>query len=237
MWQAVSIAQQIYANGSWPESDWVEVSADEFPKSSVRWSDSCHKKLEKIGFNHLGDFEDVELTPIIGQRIFVRLMLSPDGKTWAAIYKPSMPWPGILGWVKLMISGKWFVPGVIEFESANESRQFIITNNTGDLDLFDISPGIDKHALKKGSSVEKVLASHKDRLLEFGSRSQTLVEVTGLGGVVEMQDHQRVMKNEYRHSIGFVTDEELIQLLGDRYDDIGGLVRIKLSELADLSVS
>ncbi|HBR98905.1 MAG TPA: hypothetical protein DD979_16240 [Gammaproteobacteria bacterium] len=231
-WAAISVARSIYNLGNLPKSDWVAVPEANIPPRALRWAAATQSSMEQLGFRDLGDFEDVALTPVIGQRIVARLMLSRDGSTWAALYKPQVPWPGLFGWLKLVLSGQWFISGIVELESATQSGHCIVTNNAGNLDPFNYGPDIDKCGLKAKTSVSHLLDTHIERQQRYAKNASDLILADNLDDIFKQQENQRLTKNAFRHAIDHYDEDELKQVLGNQFKAMGEPVRLQLQDMA-----
>lgn len=175
----------------------------------------------------------MKLVEQIGQRVFVRLILDEAGTT-AAVYSLRVPWPGLRGWLKMMLSGQRRRFYMVELESAVVGDTFLITNNSESVDPFEYGDVVEKQSLPHRTSLPALLQRHADGLQRWQQAGRSLQPVAGVEELIERQDRQRQAKNRYRREIGYVTDQELSGLLGDRFDELAPLVRDKLMELASL---
>lgn len=237
VWVALSIAQQLHGLSQQPAPDWRRVDCKDYPSVAVRWANKVRKVLERNGFRNLGDYEDQNLIEQLGQRVFVRLMVDQSGTTAAAVYALRVPWPGLMGWLKMLLAGAPRLYRIVEFESALQGDRFLISNNAGSADPFGYGDVVVKQSLPLRVNLSQVMQAHQAALQALVESGQILQDVSSIEALMALQDKQRQAKNEYRRSIGYVTDQELEALLGERYSELETLVREKLSEIVALQPS
>ena len=237
VWVALSIAQQLHGLSQQPAPDWRRVDCKDYPSVAVRWANKVRKELERNGFRNLGDYEDQNLIEQLGQRVFVRLMVDQSGTTAAAVYALRVPWPGLMGWLKMLLAGAPRLYRIVELESALQGDRFLISNNAGSADPFGYGDVVVKQSLPLRVNLSQVMQAHQAALQALVESGQILQDISSIEALMALQDKQRQAKNEYRRSIGYVTDQELEALLGERYSELETLVREKLSEIVALQPS
>ena len=237
VWVALSIAQQLHGLSQQPAPDWRRVDCKDYPSVAVRWANKVRKELERNGFRNLGDYEDQNLIEQLGQRVFVRLMVDQSGTTAAAVYALRVPWPGLMGWLKMLLAGAPRLYRIVELESALQGDRFLISNNAGSADPFGYGDVVVKQSLPLRVNLSQVMQAHQAALQALVESGQILQDISSIEVLMALQDKQRQAKNEYRRSIGYVTDQELEALLGERYSELETLVREKLSEIVALQPS
>lgn len=173
------------------------------------WYDGARDALVAQGFELLADVEPVRNTEINGSRVLMRLMLSADRRTVAAVWRVDHP----MGAYE-----------VVDLESELDDGRVLITNNAGTANPFTQPDAIETLSLARGTTMSELLAAHLPRL--SGQPARTLPD---LDAVVDLQERQRVLKREAARARGWVSDSELRSMLGASYRELAPVVREELS--------
>ena len=230
---AVDIAYKVHAHGNEPAPEFVPAEYREFSKDQQRFAEQASRQMQKLGFVVLGDFNPVHLNHMLNRPTLVRVYRSSDGHSCAASYKLKPSWPGWLAFVLLKLTGKWHEPAVVDFESEFSDGHFLVTNNSGQLSPFGYGSRIDTLALPLSTSVPALLAQHLTRIAAYQKAHPAAVptQVTDSRSVFALQTRLNQGKRAYRRGIGYITDAELQQMLGARYQELQEKVRQKLQLL------
>ncbi len=226
---ALSIAQDILRNAREPDADFIAVNKVDYDKPAQKFCEHAEMVLSSEGFSSLGDFEPRGLRQQMGQRMLVRIFTSDDQRTCAAAFRIKPPRPPILQWVLLIVTGKWKTAQIVELESETHDGKFIITNNSGDLNPFDAGDSVDMLSLPLKTKIKDLVSTHRERISSYGKNE--LIPLINAQEVFSMQERLRILKNDYRASIGFVTDGELKKMLGKQYDKYADNIRKYLNQL------
>lgn len=226
---ALSIAQDILRNAREPDADFIAVNKVDYDKAAQKFCEHAETVLSSEGFSSLGDFEPLGLGQQIGQRILLRIFTSDDQRSCAAAFRIKPPRPPILQWLFLIVTGKWKSAQIVELESETQDGKFIITNNSGDLNPFNAGDAVDMLSLPLKTKIKDLVSTHRERINPYGEKE--LIQLTNAQEIFSMQERLRILKNDYRASIGFVTDMELKKMLGKQYDKYAGNIRKYLQQL------
>lgn len=227
---AIDVAQEILKQAREPHADFAPTDSSEFAKSAQKYCDRVEKVMLENDFKSMGDFEPRGLSQHLGNRFLVRIFLSSDQTMSAVAFEVKPLKPGFLLWLLMVILRKWKSVRVTELVTEMLDGHFIVTNNSGDLNPFTLEGDVDFIALPLKTSIDETIASHIDRIQHFDK--DQLIQIDGTDKLFEQQERFRQLKNAYRQSIGFVTDEELKKLLGKQYDKYAEDVRKYLKRLA-----
>jgi hypothetical protein len=189
--------------------------ADELDRAARAFYDSALAALERLGYELCGDVEPLRNTERSGTRTLVRVALSPDRLTAAAIWR---------------LVGPHSRYEVTELESVLADGSVVRTNDQGTTNPFEQPPQIMQLSLPPGTDAATLVAVHRDRLAEAPSPPAPLPD---LDAVLAAEERQRMVKHEFARSRGFVSDAELRGLLGASFDELAGLVREELARLLD----
>ncbi len=227
---ALSIAQDILKNAREPYADFTATDKSRYEKSAQKFCARAEKEISHYGFQSLGDFEAKGLNQQLGKRILLRIFNSDDQKISAAAFEIKPLKPSFLPWLLLLLQGKWKAARILELESETTSGGFIITNNTGELNPFAAGDSIDMLTLPVDTSLKDIVTAHKERLEQVNQ--DDIKPMPDIDAIFASQERLRLSKNAYRENIGFVTDDELKQLLGNQYDKYVEDIRRYLDKLS-----
>ncbi len=227
---AVDIAYKVHAHGNEPAPEFVPADSREFSADQQAFAKRASAQLQQLGFVELGDFNPVHLTHMLNRPTLVRVYRSEDCSICAASFRMKPSWPGWLAFLLLKLTGKWHEPAVIDFESEFSDGHFLVTNNSGELSPFGYGARIDTLALPLRTPVPTLLAQHQARVAAYRQShpQAVLSQVRDSASVFALQTRLNVCKRAYRRGIGYITDAELQQMLGSRYQELQEKVRQKL---------
>jgi tetratricopeptide (TPR) repeat protein len=231
---AVSIAWQIRQMAEEPVPDYVPAEAKGFPGHQRAWAKTCDRKLARLGFEKLGDYDPVHLQASLARKQMLSLYTRGDGRIVAAAFSVRPKWPGFIAWAILTVTRKFRTAQVVEFETAFTDDTVISTSNAGGANPYEQGPHFLAEKLPAGTKPEQLLAIHERRVSEYLASHPRAVprELRTLHEVSEQQAMQTAAKNAYRRSIGYVSEQELRSLMGDQYDEYAPRVREKLRLMA-----
>ncbi|HEY0915480.1 MAG TPA: tetratricopeptide repeat protein [Solimonas sp.] len=229
---AIGIADKLFQLGHQPASQLQPAPAEIFPEFMRRHAVAARQQLAALGFGYLGDFDPRHLAPLLSESTLLRCHLSSEG-TVALSFALRPTWPGWLGWLRLRLARQPRSVAVIEFGTEFDDGHFLVTNNSGDANAFGAGPQVGLLSLAPATSAERLFENHVRRCGDYLRQHPQADRraVADLAGLVAMQDRYTQAKNDYRQSIGYVTDEELQRLLGPRRD-LAERVREQLARLA-----
>jgi tetratricopeptide (TPR) repeat protein len=227
-YRAIRIAENILKNAREPNAGYTPVNLDH---SARKFCDQVAEELTKVDFIALGDFEAKGLNQYLGKRVFMRLFVSKSHQICAAAFEIKPPMLSFLGWMKFIILGKWKTVRYVELQSETVEGVFKITNNSGESSPFDAGNHIKIKNLAVNSSVYDIVLEHKIRLQKHSQRSYKLIP--DLKEFLKFQERIRLAKNTYRESVGYVTDDELMQLLGNKFDRFSSDIKSYLEKISE----
>lgn len=228
---ATYIAHQIYNLAHEPPPGLEAATAGQFPAYQRKHVEAVRRAIEPLGYTHLLDAEASNLSAVLGQRVLIGLFVHPQLGA-AAAYAMRPKWPGLLGFLVMLLSGKWRAQRMLECSSRFSDGIFLNTREVG-ADAFDYGaaePFI-QEKIADGSGPRKVAERHAERVRErLAALPASAVDVpTTLDAIEGQWIESSQLKAEYRRSLDYVTDAELRTLLGKHYDRYADRVRAKLA--------
>ena len=182
--------------------------------------------FEARGFRFLGDLEILEVSNAPGSihaRTMLRSLVSPDGGTLATYFqtRPRLSrvlWRLLIGLLNFrwIDSPRWAVDALtareyIDLESELSDGRFVVTTNAASAGQMGVPPTIDSVFLPVGTAADVLLREHERRLrvrLEQGS-APSVIALSTLEDVKQMQLRLQAQKNAYRASVQWVSRAEL----------------------------
>lgn len=232
---AVSIAWQIRQMAQETEPNYVPIDPKEYPSHQRGFAAATEKKLSKLGFRKLGDYDPVHLSATLAKKQMISIYVREDGHVTAAAFSIRPKWPGFLGWLVMLVKGQYRAANIVELETAFSDGTVLSTNNAGGINPYGQGPHFLQEKLAPGTQPAALLERHEGRVkLHAASHPRhSIQEVRSLEEVSAQQARQVVAKNAYRRSIGFVSEDELRAMMGEQYDQFAPKVREKLKLMAD----
>lgn len=231
---ATNAAYQIYRVGNEAEPSYVDSRIEDYPKFQRDHARQALQAMAKAGFAHVGDYEPLHLSEVLGKPTLVRIYSGDQGAIFAASYRVAPKWPGWLGFLIAFFTGLWKKPALIELISAFNDGQFIVTNNTGGGDPFTFGSTVATEQLPLNAKIEEVVKRHRARLAEYLGihHKEHALPATTMEEMTPLLRQLTAAKNQYRKSIGYVSDTELRKLLGKHHDLLAERVLARLAALA-----
>jgi cell wall assembly regulator SMI1 len=183
----------------------------ELGSKALRWYDRARDALLEDGFEHVADVEPVRNTEINGKRVMMRLMLSADRRTAAAIWR---------------LEGPMMAMEVVDLESELEDGRIFMSSNNGSANPFEQPEPMFAMSLPLGTPVRELLKAHVARL-----DGQMARPIPDLEAMVALQERQRIIKRDAARARGWASDAELRGLLGGSYRELAGAVRAELVKM------
>lgn len=230
---ANNIAMQILNVAHEPPPGLVAVNAAAFPSYQRKYSARQKALLLKLGLRHVADAEAKALTRTLGQRILISFFADDSGEIGVACFALKPKWPGLLGFLVLLFSGKWKATEMTECVSQFDDGTHLSTQYESP-SPFQYDAPVDVEKLPLGVSLTELVTRHSGRVAEFRrshADAQPLYALD-LAGMEQRWIEGQQAKKAYRSSIGYVTDSELRGLLGVHYDRFARKVRAQIKVLA-----
>lgn len=230
---ATSIAQNILNVAFEPPPQLTRVSASDFPAYQRQFADRCAKELAATGLQALGDVEAKGMWAMLGQHVLLRLFTDDSGEIGVACFAMKPKWPGWIGFLVLLLTGKWKAHSMVECVTQFEEGTHLSTQHESP-SPFEFGGNILVEKLPRHTPTPDLIARHVARVAEHKARhpqcaAMIAKDIDGMDR--RWREGQRV-KRLYRASIGYVTDSELKRLLGAHHGRFAEKVRRQLRLLA-----
>lgn len=211
--EAEAVAQQLARQHVDSPERFAPFPEDQIDRPTRRWLDGAQRELEAQGFRCLGTVEPVRNTEVNGQCVPLRVLVSADASSIAAVWR---------------LQGPTQAYEVVDLESELEDGRILITNNTGAANPFAPPPGLEQIALPLGTAPSALFEAHRRRLDAAALVARSLPD---LDAVLALQERQRVIKREHARAEGWISEGDLRNLLGSAYSVLGAQVRARLAAL------
>lgn len=230
---AANIAEQILNVAYENPPELVAVDSAEYPAYQRKYVARQRKALEAAGMRHAADAEAAGMTRTLGQRVLLGLHADASGGTGVGVYALAPKWPGLIGFLRLFVTGKWKTQRMTECITYFDDGGYLITQYEN-ISPFTYGDAIDIERLPRGTSVAALVARHAQRVDAYARAHPRArpVPATDLAAAEANWRRGQAIKRAYRRSIGYVSDAELRTMLGAHYDRFADKVRSKLLELA-----
>ncbi len=197
-----------------PEHEYVSVRESDYGHLDLGFYRRGRASLEAEGFVFLEDSEDLTLAKVPGQPfqpVMIRALASGDGSIMAGLYHPKARawWMRLLLWVTRQKLGP-----TADLETEFSDGSFVCTTNAAMAAALDSPALIATETLPAGTSVERLLARHRERVAAWLARGGGIVarRVTGISELRAAQNRMNGIKAAHRGKIGGITREELERL-------------------------
>ncbi len=231
---ANNIAMQILNVANEPIPELVAVDAAEFPGYQRKNNARRSAQLLKLGLRHIADAEAQGMTRMLGQRVLLSFFADDGGEMGVACFAMKPKWPGLLGFLLLLFSGKWKVVEMTECVSQFDDGAHISTQYTSP-SPFEYAAPVYVEKLQRSASTTELIARHSGRVAEYRRAHPDAepLHAVDLAGMEQRWIEGQQAKKAYRSSIGYITDGELRGLLGAHYDRFARKVREQIKVLAE----
>jgi len=210
-----------------------DVSPSEFPFLDLGFYDSKRDRLEKQGFRHMGDIEDVTAQKAVPSvKAFIRVMLSGDGAIVAGIYHARM-----FGRMRFMQSLGALTPDdkmkVVDFETEFTNGLFLVTSNTEGTDRTGDVKGIVRIQRPPETPLEQIYRLHLDNLGDILEKYPDMqpVRLSNMKDIMESSHRIQEMKNAHKRSIGYMNAEELKRIATPSLKGVADLTAREIERL------
>lgn len=199
-----------------------QVSPSDFEDQDMDFYDQSEKTLERHGFRHIADIEDLTCSAQMpALRTFLRVMLHVDGNISAAIYHI----PG----VDIMPEGE---VRAIEFSTEFDDGAFMDTSNLLEGDRTPPFDGIDKQRLPHDTPIDQVLQTHRTRLAAALDSGKRPLRISTYNEMIASQHRAQAIKSSQKLRDGFLNENDLKMISGaDDLDESSQLLLDKVREL------
>jgi hypothetical protein len=230
---AMGIAQQILNVAHEPLPQLEAVEAKDYPGYQRSFVDRVGRQAASQGLRKIADSEAKGLFPILGQHVLIRFFADNSGEVGLAAFALKPKWPGWLGFLILLLTGKWKVTGMVECVTQFDDGSHISTQYVSP-SVFGYGGQVQIELLPQNSSVKDLLARHLQRVAAHKQSAPSSVALIAddLEGMDRRWRESQHAKRAYRASIGYITESELKQMLGSHHARFGDKVREQVALLA-----
>jgi len=210
-----------------------------FPDYQQKFIQKTAKELQRLNCKHIVNVEQPLLTRQLGQRILVGIFTTEENEAAFSVAAVKPKWPGILGFIALLLSGQWRTHQVVELSSQFDNKEIIITRKTTAPDHFGYGPKIHIEQLPAKTNLRDMLQHHHEKTRKFLEQfpGMKTIPFNTLQDIEKGTEDELCAKAEYRRSIGYITDDELKLLLGKNYKRFAEKIIEKVRMLAKLKES
>ncbi len=230
---ATSIAQQILNLACEPPPGLVAVDFADYPGYQRRFIARASKALERVGLIRVCDAEAEGLFDMLGQHVLIRFHRDDEGAIGVASFAVKPKWPGWIGFLLLLATGKWKATTMVECVTQFKDGTHLSTQHES-LSPFRFDGTIRIERLPQGTPIAELVERHRARVADHRARHPGAVALraTDLAGMERRWRATQRVKRAYRTAVGYVTDDELRGMLGGHYDRFAAKVRERLALLA-----
>lgn len=230
---ANSIAQQVLNVAFEPPPDLVPADPVTFPAFQRQFAEQSGAALAALGLRHIGDVEARGMFLMLGQHVLLRLFADESGEVGVAVFAMKPKWPGWLGYLFMLLTGKWKIVRMVECVTQFEDFTHFSTQFEN-ASPFEHGGQIHITTMPRTTSVSELVAHHLQRVAAYKAEHPHSVAMTvhDIAGVEQRWQAGQRVKLAYRRSLGYASDAELQRILGGHYARLGEKVRRQLTLLA-----
>lgn len=230
---ANNIAQQILNVAFEPPPDLVPAEPANFPTFQRRFAEQSGAELAALGLRHIGDVEARGMFMMLGQHVLLRLFADASGEVGVAVFAMKPKWPGWLGYLFMLLTGKWKIVRMVECVTQFEDGTHFSTQFENP-SPFEHGGQIHIATVPRTTAVGDLVAQHVQRVAAYKADHPHAVVMTvhDIAGVEQRWQAGQRVKLAYRRSLGYASDTELKRMLGGHYARLGDKVRQQLNLLA-----
>lgn len=214
-----------------PEHKFVIANVENFRHLDLAYYDKVQRYLEEQGFIFICNIEDLTLTEASGNvfyPVFLRVLVSKDGKIAAAIYHPKIK--SLWRRVMLFVLGKK-LGRIVDFESEFIDGSFICTCNAMSADVWTFPKLISSEFLHRDTKVSDLLSRHKTKINERANLDGVSFRlVRNYDDIISMQNRMNALKSAYRGEIGGITKQEL-DTIAPQHKDLNAVVHQEILDI------
>ncbi|WP_257389168.1 tetratricopeptide repeat protein [Tahibacter caeni] len=230
---AANLAEQILNVAYEAPPNLVAADAAAFPAYQRRYAAKQRRAFAAAGLHHVADAEATGMTPTLGQRVLLGFHADADGTLCAATFVLRPKWPGMAGFLALLLSGKWKKHPLTECVSHFDDGGYLITQYEN-ISPFEYGSVVDIERLPRSTAVAALVERHRQRVAAY-RQAHPQARAFPAGDLAAIDANWRrgqIIKRDYRRSIGYASDAELRRLLGAQYERFAARIRRKIDEFA-----
>lgn len=234
MLMANNIAIQILNVANEPAPELIAADPASFPGFQRRFNQRQHQALLQLGLRAVGDAEAKGITRMLGQRVLIGFFADESGETGVATFTMKPRWPGIIGFLLMLLTGKWKAVEMIECVSQFDDGAHLSTQYES-ISAFQYAAPVHIEKLPRRASLTELVTRHSGRVAEHrrAHPGAQPMQAQDLAGMERRWIEGQQAKKAYRALIGYITDAELKALLGPHYNRFARKVRERVESLAE----
>jgi tetratricopeptide (TPR) repeat protein len=230
---AANIAQQILNAAHEPPPELVHVAAADYPAYQRRFAERTLTQLESVGPQYVADAEATGLFDVLGQHVLLRFCSDDSGEIGIATFSMKPKWPGVIGFLILLATGRWKAARMVECVTQFEDGTLLSTQPENP-SPFRYGGEVQIERMPADSGAVAIYERHVARVAAYkaahsGARALVAHDLEGMEQ--RWCEGQRV-KSAYRRSVGYITDDELKRMLGAQYPRFADKVRAQVDAMA-----
>ena len=230
---AMNIARQILNTAREPLPGLEAVDAREYPGYQRAHADRVEREALQLGLQKIADAEARGMFQMLGQRVLIKVFRNQEGDIGMAAFSMKPKWPGLLGFLILLFTGKWKVQKMVECVTHFDDGSLISTQPES-ISAFEFGGQVKILKVSANASVADILQEHVKAVAEYRATHATVHPMIALdlAGVESRWVAGQKAKAAYREWIGYITDAELIKLLGSHYERFVEKVKAQIRKMA-----
>ena len=231
---ALNIARQIYDVANEPAMKFVEIDLKTFPSYHSKHILNVEKQAKALGYTLLAYVHAPNVSAMIGQEVAMGVFCAPDFQSAMAAFTLKPKWPGKIGFLLMLLTGKWRKHHVVDISTAFNNDHCIGTRRTAIAETLKGGPFIHLKVMKPRTSLKELVQTHARRIKKFQAKhpKASPILLRTLEDIENASANEMKLKRQYRRSIQYVTDAELQTMLGKHYKVLAKKVREKLATIA-----
>jgi tetratricopeptide (TPR) repeat protein len=230
---AANIAQQILNAAHEPPPELVHVAAADYPAYQRRFAERTLAQLESVGPQYVADAEATGLFDILGQHVLLRFCSDDSGEIGIATFSMKPKWPGVIGFLILLATGRWKAARMVECVTQFEDGTLLSTQPENP-SPFRYGGDVQIERMPADSGAIAIYQRHVARVAAYKAAHPGALALVAhdLEGMEQRWCEGQRVKSAYRRSVGYITDDELKQMLGAQYPRYAEKVRAQVDAMA-----
>lgn len=206
------------------------VELSQYPELDHDFYNFMTKCFEENGFTWVGDYEDTTMRKKMpNQRACLRTLRSHDGYIVVAVYDIKMK--GLMRLLQII----GFLPKdlrTIDLETEFRNGTFLATS-TATMAKITTPPSIASVFFPQKTHPEELIEAHLKVLRNWMESDSGFQPIPLLSeqAIFDSQERMQILKNEYRRRSGWITDEEIRTIAGEKLTYAGEIVIEELHKL------
>ena len=192
--------------------EYREATDADFKGRDRKWYDTTTRKLNRLGYRHLGDVVNQTVANAAGLVVVLRRFISKDGTNMAAIFQFVRP---------NFLTGKPLDLRICDVESEFTDGSFLTSSNAESAKAASMPPQIRDTKYPTKTTIPKLIALHdaaKRKLLDEQPELRS-VEIRTPDDYQAAQHRQEAIKAAFRQGIGYLDPAEVRRIAEQKMPD------------------